>query len=232
MTLAGWLNILAIMLSPLVALQISRYLDRRRDKYNRRTSIFYKLMASRTPGGIRITTPHIEALNQIDIEYHRQSFFGIFKIEFKKDKKVLEAWKTYLDLLGEKLDPEKDDVKSFMRVRDEAFYDLLQTLSYSLGYDFDKVFLKNSAYYPIALQNTEYDQALIRKAVVGILTNQQSIPFSLTSFKSFDDALEMARKASAANPVTTPPNDGKLPKLEPVTAELKTEITPPARMPD
>jgi hypothetical protein len=68
MTWLEGLNLAAIFLGPIGALQVSAWLERRRSHRERQLSVYRALMATRaTP-----TSPqHVEALNTIDVEFSR-----------------------------------------------------------------------------------------------------------------------------------------------------------------
>jgi hypothetical protein len=157
MTLSNVLSLLAMFLAPLVALQVSRFLDRTREKRDRRLSIFRTLMATRKQVGPR----QVEALNLIDVEFgHRSS----------RDRRVVDAWKVYLDHLNRPPTQEGWGPRT-----DELFTDLLFVMAQSLGYDFDKVHLRNQAYHPTLLGDLENDNLAIRKGLVSLLKGEASL---------------------------------------------------------
>jgi hypothetical protein len=81
MTISDWLVIFAILAAPIVALQIQKYIEDRKEIRARKMQIFRTLMATRAT---RLDSKHVEALNMIDIE-------------FFESKKITEAWKLLLD---------------------------------------------------------------------------------------------------------------------------------------
>ena len=62
-----WLTLLAILLSPLIAVQVTERLNNSKEAKNRRIMIFGSLMATRATA---MNPMHVEALNRIDIEFH------------------------------------------------------------------------------------------------------------------------------------------------------------------
>ena len=121
-TIADWLMILAVLLGPIIAVRLTRYLDNKKEIRERKLTIFKKLMATRA---YTISWDHVEALNRIDLEFDKKK---------KKEKAVIEAWKEYLDLLGNKqLSPEQWAVK-----RVDLLVELLHKMAIVLDYDFDK----------------------------------------------------------------------------------------------
>ena len=85
-----FLMICATALSPLIAVQVTRYLDDRNEERGRRLQVFKTLMATRA---YRASPAHVEALNRIDLEFSSGK---------RSDKVVLECWQQYLDHLGSK----------------------------------------------------------------------------------------------------------------------------------
>lgn len=162
MDTTAWLTILAIFLGPIVAVQLTRYLDEKREIRNRKLNIFKTLMATRA---YTVSWNHVEALNRIDLEFSKQK---------PNERKVLDAWKAYLDLLGDKaLPPDQWTVK-----RVDLLVDLLQSMALVLKYDFDKTQIKNSAYAPKAHGDIEAEQNALRRLSLELLEGKRAIPIA------------------------------------------------------
>jgi hypothetical protein len=155
-----WIITLATLLAPLVAVQISRYLEDRKSIRAERLRLFHTLMATRASS---LDHRHVEALNMIDV---------IFSGSSKGEKRIRESWKAYLDVLSDKtLSPEVWPSK-----RLDHMVELLFQMAAFLGYDFDKTHIKNQAYFPEGYGRFEEDQATIRKAIVEVLTSGRPLP--------------------------------------------------------
>ena len=62
-----WITILAIILGPILAVQVQKYIENKKETRNKKMQIFKALMATRaTP----LYPAHVEALNMIDIEFY------------------------------------------------------------------------------------------------------------------------------------------------------------------
>ena len=158
--ISDWLMILAVLLSPVIAVQLTRYLDRNKEIRQRKLDLFRTLMATRA---YNISMDHVNALNRIDIEFDN-------KISNEKD--VLNSWKSYLDLLNDKnLTPENWNAR-----RIDLFVDLLHKMALVLNYDFDKTHIKNSAYSPVAHGNFEQEINEIRAKLLKVLNGESYIP--------------------------------------------------------
>jgi hypothetical protein len=164
-TIADWLMVLAVLLGPIIAVQLTRRLDNRNEIRGRKLAVFKKLMATRA---YTISWDHVEALNRIDLEFDRRN---------KKEKAVIDAWKEYFDLLSNKqLPPEQWAVK-----RVDLLVELLHKMAIILDYDFDKTHIKNSSYSPVAHGELEDQQTAIRRGVIELLDGKRVIPMLVTN---------------------------------------------------
>lgn len=153
MSLESVLTIVAIILAPIVALQVSKKLAKNSEKRDRREHVFRTLMATRAS---TLAPAHVEALNMIDV-----TFYG----SDKKSKKVVDACKTYLDHLNTTdMAPEVWGPK-----REELFVILLSKMANSLGYDFETTAIKKTSYFPSGYGDTELDLLAIRKSLRSLL---------------------------------------------------------------
>lgn len=165
MSSSDWIMILAILLAPVIAVQASQYLERRRQIKEGKLRVFKILMATRAS---TLAPAHVEALNMIDVEFYGDN---------KKDKAVVQAWKAYLDHLADQNYPKETwGVK-----RTDLLVDLLYAMADCLGYDFDKTHIKNSAYTPKGYGEVEDDQFLLRKGLLGLLKGKISLPVYLVN---------------------------------------------------
>lgn len=153
---------LATILGPILAVQAQKYLERSREKQASRDRVFRTLMATRAA---RVSAEHVQALNTIDL-----AFYG----SGNKEKLVRTAWRAYLDHLG--LRYANDAATQWGIKRDELFFDLLHAMAQSLSYDFDKTYIKNSSYSPIAHGDSEKDLEAIRVSLAQILSGKKLFP--------------------------------------------------------
>jgi len=175
MNISDWLTILAILTAPIIALQIQKYIEDRKEIKERKMKIFRTLMATRAT---RLDVKHIEALNMIDIE-------------FFKNKKITEAWKLLLDNFANYPKDTKDpsyQVKfnSCVKESDNLFINLLHEMAKSLNYTFDKVYLKRGVYIPKAQADIMMSQEFMRRAFVEVLSGKRSIPINVLNVTKDD----------------------------------------------
>jgi len=162
-----WIEIImiaAVIIGPIAAVQIEKYLQRARDSKNRKEDIFKTLMATR---GAVLSYDHVEALNRIDLEFS----------DNKKYRKVIDAWKEYFDNLRQRVTDENITVWSSKN--EELLADLLFEMGKALKYNFDKVLIKRNVYSPVGHANIERENQEIRKGLIEVLEGQRVIPMTL-----------------------------------------------------
>jgi hypothetical protein len=159
MTIADWLMILAVLTGPVIAVRLTRFLDNRKEIRERKLNIFKTLMATRA---YAVSWDHVMTLNKIDLEFDKSN---------KKERDVIEAWKEYLDLLGNKdISGEAWNVR-----RVDLLVELLHKMAKVLDFDFDKTHIKNSSYSPVA-------QSAVRQGVIEILEGKRVLPMYITNW--------------------------------------------------
>jgi len=164
--LTNGLIILATLLSPLIAVQVTRWLDDRKEERGRKLQVYKTLMATRA---YTLATAHVEALNRIDLE---------FSAKKSSEKAVLDVWQQYLDHLGIKgMQPE-----AWADKRVDLLVELLYAMGKVLGYDFNKTQLKNATYAPVAHGKIEDEQEKVRQYAVELLEGKRVIPMRVTNF--------------------------------------------------
>jgi hypothetical protein len=146
------ITIFAIYYGPISALRIQRQLDEDREARNRKLQLFKTLMMYRaTPLNLNF----VQALNLIDVEFTGNG---------EKEKTVRDAWKELLDHFDHVAAAANPAERS-----SELMAVLLCAMGKCLGYDFDKVYVKKAAYYPLFAVNVEEEQHTLRKQVLELL---------------------------------------------------------------
>jgi len=168
MTIADWLMITAVLIGPIISVRLTRYLDNKKEIRERKLNIFKTLMATRS---YTVSMDHVMTLNKIDLEFDKKN---------KKEKDVIEAWKEYLDLLGNKtISPDQWVIK-----RIDLLVELLYKMAQVLDYDFDKTHIKNSSYSPMAHGEIEEQQKALREGLIDIIEGKKIIPMKITNWPS------------------------------------------------
>lgn len=170
MTISDWLVISAIIIAPILAVQVQKLIEKGHEKKTKKMQVFKTLMSTRaTP----LSVFHVEALNMIDIEFY-------------DDKKVTDAWKLLLDNFAsypqDVGDPQyQTKLDSCSEKSKELLTDLLYEMAQSLDYSFNKVHLKRGAYIPKGHADIITDQEFIRKSLIGVFLGQVPIPIKVVN---------------------------------------------------
>ena len=165
MQINDWLIVLATLLSPLIALQVSELIARRRQVRDEQFRVFKTLMSTRASN---LDPRHVESLNLIDVVFHASS---------KKQTEIRRLWKQYLHHLGDRNYP-KD---SWGAKRVELLVELLHSMAGFLGYDFDKTHITTQCYYPDGYGDLENEQGSIRRSLAEILSGKRPLPMWVTN---------------------------------------------------
>ena len=180
-------TIFAIYYGPIAALRIQRNLDDAREARNRKQYIFKTLMTYRaTP----VNPNFVQALNLIDVE---------FTADNDGERAVRDAWKELLDHFNNY----KQSTNPVEKSR-ELTAILLSAIGKSLGYKFDKVYLKKGAYYPELAMNVEQEQHALRRALLDVLEGRRRIPVGLFEDKFPHIALDTEGVAIDLPPANEP----------------------------
>ena len=191
MTVSDFIMVLAVLLAPLVAVQVQKYLEQRREHRQRRHYLFQTLMATRTPG-TRVSHEHVRALNMIDLEFAEQRLFGRF-MSLPPEKHVLEAWKEYQDHLNTPATANAGT--NWLERTDDLFVELLYVMGHALGYEFDKVHLRKAVYSPKAHGDWELYQRVGQNWFVDLITGKAAIPIHVVEAPQSPTAEEVHRSA-------------------------------------
>jgi hypothetical protein len=163
----------AIVIGPILAVQVQRMIDRIREKRNRRLSIFRTLMSTRAE---RLNREHVQSLNVIDIDFYGRKILGT-QYQTSKERDVTNAWKNYMRHL--------DNIKAFsnielwMQESQKLFIILLYKMSVALGYNFTEDQIRRDCYRPEAHNAIEQAQVEVLTGLVQVLRGDQSLPISI-----------------------------------------------------
>lgn len=156
--------VLATFGGPIAAIQVQKYLERRQQRRALKEATFRALMATRAMMN-RTSPEHVQALNGIELTFSERG----------KDKAVVEAWNAYRDLLNTPNPASADAAQRLYEKRGDLFWDLLHAMSRALGYPFDRTYLKNSLYSPIAHGDVFRDHEAIRTGLAALLAGERVI---------------------------------------------------------
>ncbi len=170
MTLTNILMIMAVLLGPVLAIQVTQFLDDRKEKRTRKLTLFKVLMSTRS---YRTNWEHVQALNSINLEFNKDD---------KEEKEVVSAWEAYIDSLGNKV--------ISLEKQYEFFLTLLSKMAVILKYDFNETQIKNSSYAPVAHSNIDSENQLIRSGLIDVLNRQKPLCIFSTNIGKQDSQIK------------------------------------------
>jgi hypothetical protein len=160
-TLQFWINVGALLISPLIAVQVTERVRKLGARRERQLWIFRTLMLTR--GDITRGAPprmeHVQALNLIELD-------------FEGKRAVLHAWKDYLSHLST---PGNDNPAHWVVVRDDRLRKLLQEMARALRYGATPSIDHSASYLPVAHADAAGVQARTSKALLEVLEGRQVI---------------------------------------------------------
>ena len=154
-----WVNILAILLSPVVAVLVTLYLQSRREKRNQKLWIFNTLIGTRHSP---IIEENVRALNMIDVVFH-------------DSQRVRELWHEYFNMLGN----EGLNNPQGWAQRQKKNLEMITEMAKVLGYgkaithlDVDRV------YYPVGLGAQSQKAQEIAEELLRVLKASGGVQFA------------------------------------------------------
>lgn len=145
----------AILLGPILAVFITRFVDSYRAAKERRLEIFRTLMRTRlTP----VHPDHVGALNLVELE-----FIGY--------KAVIEAWRTYLQSLAV---PSNID-GNIQEKRSRQLTVLLSKMADSLGIKVSQMEILNGNYLPQGWIDDDQQQRVMRMLLTSVLSGRTAL---------------------------------------------------------
>lgn len=184
MQTSEWIIAGATLLGPILAVQAQKAIERSRERNNRKSWVFHTLMATRAA---RVSADHVQALNMIDLVFYGQRILSIHR-RSKAEQNVVDAWREYHDHLGIKAD---EKTLQLWHVKgDELFVNLLFAMAEDVGYKFDRVQLKKGAYSPVAHGDLEYEESMLRKHALRVLSGEVPVKMAVSSFPVDEEAMK------------------------------------------
>lgn len=151
----------AIVLGPLIAVILTRFMDERAAKRARRFEVFSRLMQTR---GLRLDPIHVTSLNIIEIEFYR-------------DAAVRRAYRAYIGHLSAPM-PAVEEQTRFFEQRHDLFIDMMAELAKAVGYHFDKLDLQRLSYAPEGWNSDQVLQRRNAEMLGQILEGRRPLPIS------------------------------------------------------
>jgi hypothetical protein len=156
--------VVSTVLAPVIAVQVSQMVDRKRQMRADRYNIFRTLMVTRAA---TLDPRHVESLNMIDI---------VFTGRGRLDRAVRECWRRYLTHLNN-FNTYPQPAWGPRRI--ELMSELLYALARSLKFDIDRSLIETAVYLPSAFGTVEQEQQKLRAGLLRVVDGEAAIPVRL-----------------------------------------------------
>jgi hypothetical protein len=156
----GIVTIVAVLVGPISAVLVTRYVDESRLKQTRRMDVFRTLMRTRR---MRLNPDHVGALNLVEIE-----FYG--------EKVVIESWKAYWAHLRQTLPVDANQQQQFFRDQEGLLTKLLHAIATSLKFNIEQMAIFEGGYVPQGWLDDDQSWRMMRALILEILNNRRGLP--------------------------------------------------------
>lgn len=171
----AWAIVLATFFGPVVAILITRWGDRIREKRTRQLHIFRVLLATRRQN---ITNEHVTALNLIEVD-----FYGVDSIQ--------ASWRAYHRHLnsappGRQMTPPENEV--FVREGNDHLAKLIFSIAEHLRFSMSELDIRNGGYAPDGWRYRDERLGVIQEFAKEIALGRRSLPILPTAAPPFAPA--------------------------------------------
>lgn len=171
----GAATIIAVIVGPILAVLVTRYVDEQRAGKARRWDVFRTLMRTRR----EVLSPDfVGALNLIEVEFHGEDA-------------VIQAWKELLKIYNKVPAKEADEVQAELKAMDDRRVDLLDAMAKSLKLEIQQLDILRGGYSPMAWSNDLEAQRLLRAVATDVFAGRRGLPIHVVSLPR-DDAPSVA----------------------------------------
>ncbi|HDT2542800.1 TPA: hypothetical protein QHK75_002823 [Klebsiella aerogenes] len=171
-------TVIVTLNSPVITIQVQKFIERYTDKKTLKIDIFKQLMATKSQNA-RLSNEHVRALNIIDITFYGRVSKGQAQ-RSKTENQAISSLKLHFSHLNTTY-PNNDNASGIIwnQTSNNLFVDLLSAIAKDIGYDFERVQLQTAIYSPIAHGEIENDQLKIRKGLASIFTEEGAIKMEI-----------------------------------------------------
>jgi hypothetical protein len=155
-------TIVAVLSGPILAVLVTRCVDKSRLKQTRRMDVFRTLMRTRR---VTLNPDHVGALNLVEIE-----FYG--------EKAVIDSWKAYWEHLHSAVPPISDTLgqQNFFQESQSLLTKLLHAIAKALRFKIEQLDIMEGGYAPKGWWDDEQAIRELRGLALDILRGQRGIP--------------------------------------------------------
>ncbi len=158
------LTLIALVMGPTLAVLVTRMLDDRRARADRRYQLYKALMDTRRN---KLSASHLNALNLIELEFNTK-------------KKVIAAWREYLRNLAA-IGANNDQWQQIMNEREVLFTQLISEITAVLRIgSVNQINIMKGGYVPQHWESAEDEAAVLRQGLLQVLRGEAALPVMLS----------------------------------------------------
>lgn len=169
--------ITATLISPLLAVQSQKLIERYNEVKSLKIEIFKQLMSTRSQNA-RLSSNHVNALNMIDL-----AFYGKIKKgkadRTESESNVIATWNLYFAHLNSPYPNNETLGAIWNQESNTKFLDLLSAIAKDIGYNFERVQLQTAIYSPVAHGEIENDNMRIRKGLASVFSGEHPLKMEI-----------------------------------------------------
>jgi Family of unknown function (DUF6680) len=158
-------TVIAVLVGPVLAVLVTRWVDKRREEHGRRWDVFRALMRSRRNP---IAPEFVGALNLIEVEFAGRT-------------QVVEAWKALLENFSAPLPTAQNDQNLFFTRRGLLVARLLDAIAKAVGIRIEQLDIYSGGYTPVGWETAEMEQQSIKRFFIEILEGKRGFPVELAA---------------------------------------------------
>lgn len=177
--------IAATLISPLLAVQSQKLIERYTEVKSLKIEIFRQLMSTRSQNA-RLSSNHVNALNMIDLAFYGRIKRGKAK-RSKSESKVIAAWNLYFSHLNSTYPSNEALIAIWNQESNTMFLDLLSEIAKDIGYNFERVQLQTAIYSPVAHGEIENDNCKIRKGLASVFSGEHPLKMEIVGIPHRED---------------------------------------------
>jgi len=166
MTEAMWFGlgtIFATFIGPIAAVLVTRWVDHKRERYNRRLELFRTLMRTRRAP---LSQEFVGALNLIEVEFYDVP-------------EVIKPWQNMLDILNGPLATSEEEGRRFGERTEYARAVLLSSMAKALRFSVPDLDIFRGGYSPRGWADIESEQTSIRGFMAQVASGKRPVPITL-----------------------------------------------------
>jgi len=160
--IANWAVVFATIFGPILAVIITRRIDRLRANEERKVWIFRTLMATRDMN-LSVSMEHVQALQMIEVEFSKSR---------RKERAVVDAWRLYQQHLNTPA-PDEDKANYWGKRQFELLCKLVHRIAEYLGYNLNEAQIRE-VYSPRVLSLRRIQEDAIWHGIAKLVSGGET----------------------------------------------------------